>query len=296
MSSTEAPTPRALKPHRPPRPELPFQRMIDSENQSILCRLGNCPRLGRAEWRLTRTLHQRFHQISFNSVQPFRSLGHLISAFANESGKRSHREKRPCASAKRLARMHFGSEYHHIRSAAICMNSLELTLFHRIHRYCLDSSETFIPNLLHYCYATPIEKLSPRRLALLLMVLSVGSIVDLNRPLGSLHGEAYHHLARAAVCEIPLMEEPDFDVLHALVKSLRLYLSTSHSDATTQFIMLWYHLSFSDNNKAIGYAWNLMGFVAKLAQGVSSQTIAGSSLTANSSSSLGYVRRRCFLY
>ena len=49
------------------------------------------------------------------------------------------------------------------------------------------------------------------------MHLSIGSIVDLNRPLGSLHGEAYHHLARAAVCEIPLMEEPDFDVLHALV-------------------------------------------------------------------------------
>ena len=47
--------------------------------------------------------------------------------------------------------------------------------------------------------------------------LSIGSLVDLNRPLGSLHGEAYHHLARAAVCEIPLMEEPDFDVLHALV-------------------------------------------------------------------------------
>ena len=26
---------------------------------------------------------------------------------------------------------------------------------------------------------------------------------------------------------------------------------------------------FSDNEKAVGYAWNLMGFVAKLAQGVS---------------------------
>ena len=32
--------------------------------------------------------------------------------------------------------------------------------------------------------------------------------------------------------------------------------------------MIWYHLIFSDNRKAIGYAWNLMGFVAKLAQGV----------------------------
>ena len=84
----------------------------------------------------------------------------------------------------------------------------------------MDSSETFLPNLLHYCYSTPIDALSPRRLALLLMHLSIGSLVDLSRPLGSLHGEAYHHLARAAVCEIPLMEEPDFDVLHALVSSL----------------------------------------------------------------------------
>jgi hypothetical protein len=84
-------------------------------------------------------------------------------------------------------------------------------------RFNLDASETFLPNLLNYCYSTPIDALSPRRLALLLMHLSIGSLVDLNRSLGSLHGEAYHHLARAAVCEIPLMEEPDFDVLHALV-------------------------------------------------------------------------------
>ncbi|KAK7056963.1 hypothetical protein VNI00_002681 [Paramarasmius palmivorus] len=117
-------------------------------------------------------------------------------------------------------------------------------------QYNLDASETFLPNLLHHCYESPIEDLSPRRLALLLMVLSIGSLVDLNKPLGSLHGEAYHHLARASVCEIPLMEEPDFDELHCL------------------FFMIWYHLIFSDNKKAVGYAWNLMGFVAKLAQGL----------------------------
>jgi len=57
------------------------------------------------------------------------------------------------------------------------------------------------------------------------MVLSIGSLVDLKKPLGSLHGEAYHHLARASVCEIPLMEEPDFDVLHALVRPLKTFLS-----------------------------------------------------------------------
>lgn len=60
------------------------------------------------------------------------------------------------------------------------------------------------------------------------MVLSVGSLVDLRRPLGSLHGEAYHHLARAAVCEIPLMEEPDFDCLHALVCRLFYHIIPVH--------------------------------------------------------------------
>ncbi|KAF5369123.1 hypothetical protein D9615_010426 [Tricholomella constricta] len=129
---------------------------------------------------------------------------------------------------------------------AICEEARNNALW----QYYLDASETFLQNLIHHCYATSIEDLSPRRLALLLMVLSVGSLVDLRRPLGSLYGEAYHHLARAAVCEIPLMEEPDFDVLHAL------------------FFMIWWHLVFSDNKKAVGYAWNLMGFVAKLAQGL----------------------------
>lgn len=135
-------------------------------------------------------------------------------------------------------------------------------------RFNLDSSETFLPNLLHYCYNTPIEALSPRRLALLLMHLSIGSLVDLTKPLGSLNGEAYHHLARAAVCEIPLMEEPDFDVLHALVSVIVPDPRELAKLICLQFFMIWYHLIFSDNKKAVGYAWNLMGFVAKLAQGV----------------------------
>lgn len=158
-------------------------------------------------------------------------------------------------------------------------------------QYHLDSSATFSQNLLHHCYTTPTAELGPRRLALLLMLLAIGSVVDLRVPSaeidqrhhlldegehrhhaeahhhaeGSHHhhssaatrykeahhrGEAYHHLARAAACEIPLMEEPNFDVLHAL------------------FFMIWWHLIFSDSKKSVGYAWNLMGLVTKLAQGL----------------------------
>ncbi len=103
------------------------------------------------------------------------------------------------------------------------------------------------------------------------MILSIGSHVDLTHPIGKnvLHGEAYHHLARAAICEIPLMEEPDFDELHALVKFLSLCTSCPLLTGCLQFFMVWYHLVFSDNKKAVGYAWNLLGFITKLAQGVS---------------------------
>ncbi|KAF9049458.1 hypothetical protein BDZ89DRAFT_1032938 [Hymenopellis radicata] len=125
-------------------------------------------------------------------------------------------------------------------------------------QYNLNASDVFLRNLLLHCYSLPIEDVSPRKLALLLMILSIGSHVDLTHPIGQnvLHGEAYHHLARAAICEIPLMEEPDFDELHALVKFLSV------------FFMVYYHLVFSDNKKAVGYAWNLLGFITKLAQGL----------------------------
>jgi hypothetical protein len=96
------------------------------------------------------------------------------------------------------------------------------------HRFNLDASETFLPNLIYYCYVTPVEQLGSRRFAPLLMYFSIGPIVDLSWPLGALYGEAYHQLARAAVCEIPLklMKEPDFDVLHALVSHILNCLAT----------------------------------------------------------------------
>ena len=111
--------------------------------------------------------------------------------------------------AQKPGRTLFGSEF---------ISLTEFTSFSfSVHRYNVDPSETFLHNLLDYCYVTPVHDLSPRRLALLLMVLSIGSLIDLNKPLGNLYGKAYHHLACVSVCEIPLMEEPDVDLLHTLV-------------------------------------------------------------------------------
>jgi hypothetical protein len=61
-----------------------------------------------------------------------------------------------------------------------------------------------------------IEDVRSRKLGLLLMILSIGSFVDLSPGNHSAQGEAYQHLARAALCEKSILEEPDFDLLHTL--------------------------------------------------------------------------------
>ena len=77
-----------------------------------------------------------------------------------------------------------------------------------------------MPNLLHHVYSSPLEDLFPRRLALFLMICAVGCLVDLNQPSDSPDAEKYHHLARAALCEIPVMEDANVDAIVALVCSI----------------------------------------------------------------------------
>ncbi|KNZ82068.1 hypothetical protein J132_08251 [Termitomyces sp. J132] len=118
-------------------------------------------------------------------------------------------------------------------------------------QYNPHPSETFYPNLAHHCYTIPTPELSPRRLALLFMILAVGCLVDLtHRPPDSPDAERYHQLARASLCEIPVMEETNVETITAL------------------FYEIWYLLVFSDKKKAAGYAWGLMGLTAKLAQSI----------------------------
>lgn len=84
-------------------------------------------------------------------------------------------------------------------------------------RYNLDPSETWLPNLIHHVYTTPVKDLSFRRLALLFIMLAMGTLVDLNQPNDSPQAEVYHHLARASLCEMNLMDEPSLDLLQTLV-------------------------------------------------------------------------------
>lgn len=109
----------------------------------------------------------------------------------------------------------------------------------------------FYPSLTHHCYTSSITDLSPRRLALIFMVLAVGCLVDLERVPNHPDSERYHCLARASLCEVPVMEDTNVETI------------------TVLFYEIWYLLMFSDKKKAAGYAWGLMGLTAKLAQSVS---------------------------
>ncbi|GJE98290.1 fungal-specific transcription factor domain-containing protein [Phanerochaete sordida] len=113
-----------------------------------------------------------------------------------------------------------------------------------------DASETFLPNLIHSVYTTSLPALLPHRLGLFLMVLAIGTMVDLRHGPDRHKAEMYHNLARAALCEVPLMDDTSLDAVNAL------------------FFMEWYLLTFSDNKKALEYAWGIMGLATRLAYSI----------------------------
>lgn len=84
-------------------------------------------------------------------------------------------------------------------------------------RYNLDPSETWLPNLVHHVYTTPMSSLSFRRLSLLFIMMAIGLLVDLNQQNESPRAEVFHRLARASLCETNLMDEPSLDLLQTLV-------------------------------------------------------------------------------
>jgi hypothetical protein len=79
-------------------------------------------------------------------------------------------------------------------------------------------------------------------------MMSIGLLVDLNQKHESPRADLYHRLARASLCEMNLMDEPNLDLIQTL------------------FYMIWYLLIFSDKSQAVAYAWSIMGLAVKLAQ------------------------------
>lgn len=69
-------------------------------------------------------------------------------------------------------------------------------------------------------HATPQmdDPLMSHQLALMFMILAIGSLMDIARPAYNIEAEKYHHLARAALFQSPIFEEPTLAAVQALVR------------------------------------------------------------------------------
>ena len=51
-------------------------------------------------------------------------------------------------------------------------------------------------------------------------MMSIGLLVDLNQKNEPPRADVYHRLARASLCEMNLMDEPNLDLIQTLVRHL----------------------------------------------------------------------------
>ena len=92
-------------------------------------------------------------------------------------------------------------------------------------RYNPVSPEAFNEQAFNVFYnvTTPPQLDDPliaHQLALMFMVLAIGSLMDLARPAYNVDAEKYHQLARAALFQCPVFEEPTLSAVQALVSNI----------------------------------------------------------------------------
>ena len=89
------------------------------------------------------------------------------------------------------------------------------------------------------------------RLSVMFMVLAIGSLMDTRLPSYNIEGEKYHQLARAALFQNNVFDEPTLGAVQALyLMSIYLFFSDKHGVSG-------------------GSRWAIMGMAVKLAQSVS---------------------------
>ncbi len=89
------------------------------------------------------------------------------------------------------------------------------------------------------------------RLSVMFMVLAIGSLMDTRLPSYNVEAEKYHQLARAALFQNNIFDEPTLGAVQALyLMSFYLFLSEKHGTSG-------------------GSRWAIMGMAVKLAQSVS---------------------------
>lgn len=67
------------------------------------------------------------------------------------------------------------------------------------------------------------DHLRSHQLALMFMVLAIGSLMDIKRPAYNIEAERYHQLARASLFQSPIFEEPTLNAVQTLVGKVSRY-------------------------------------------------------------------------
>ena len=113
------------------------------------------------------------------------------------------------------------------------------------------------------------DPLLSHQLALMFMVLAIGSLMDTKRVAYNIEAEKYHQLARAALFQSPIFEEPTLFAVQVLVCS---YFSTRiHHVFMTfdQYLMAFYLFLSERYGSGVGSRWALLGLAVKLGISVS---------------------------
>ncbi|KAM5532910.1 hypothetical protein V8D89_013462 [Ganoderma adspersum] len=90
------------------------------------------------------------------------------------------------------------------------------------------------------------DPLMSHQLALLFMVLAIGSLMDVARPAYNIEAEKYHQLARAALFQSPIFEEPTLAAVQTL------------------YLMAFYLFLSERHGSGVGSRWAFMGLAVKL--------------------------------
>ncbi|KAI0321021.1 fungal-specific transcription factor domain-containing protein [Amylostereum chailletii] len=113
-----------------------------------------------------------------------------------------------------------------------------------------DFDKNVYSTLYNTSFISENEILAPvsHRLALMFMVLSIGSLMDARLPIYNVEAEKYHQLARAALFQTSIFDEPTLAAVQVL------------------FLMSYYLFLADRHGAKSGSRWAIMGLTVKLAQ------------------------------
>ncbi|KAF8141711.1 fungal-specific transcription factor domain-containing protein [Boletus edulis] len=101
------------------------------------------------------------------------------------------------------------------------------------------------------------DPLISHKLALIFMILAIGSLVDIKYAAYNIEAEKYHQLARAALFQSSLFEDPTISAVQALARTIF---------CVARFLMTFYLFLSDRHGSNSGTRWAIIGIAVKIAQ------------------------------